>query len=70
MENTVKLSIEGMHCGACIGRVTSALKGIEGVEVGTVDVGSATIKFNPAKVSSGQITTAVDRIGFSAHIAD
>jgi copper chaperone CopZ len=70
MENTLKLSIEGMHCGACISRVTSALKGIEGVELGAVDVGSATIKFNPAKISSGQIRAAVDRIGFSAHIAD
>ncbi len=69
MENTLKLAIDGMHCGACVGRVTSALKGIEGVEVGTVEVGSASVKFNPTKVSAGEITAAVDRLGFSARVA-
>jgi copper chaperone len=69
MEKTLKLSIEGMHCGACVGRVTSALKGVEGVEVDTVDVGSASVKFDSAKVSAREITAAVDRIGFSAHVA-
>lgn len=70
MENTLKLSIEGMHCGACVGRVTSVLKGIEGVEVGVVEVGSASAKFDSAKVSAEAIATAIDRIGFSARIAD
>ncbi|HEV2709587.1 MAG TPA: heavy-metal-associated domain-containing protein [Edaphobacter sp.] len=75
MENTLKLSIEGMHCGACVNRVTSALKSIEAVEVGAVEVGavevgSASVKFDSAKVSVKAITTAVDRIGFPAHIAD
>ena len=69
MENTLKLSIDGMHCGACVGRVTNALKGVEGVEVGVVEVGSASVKFDPAKVSAGEITAAVDRIGFSARVA-
>lgn len=70
MENTLKLSIEGMHCGACVSRVTSALKGMEGVEIGTVAVGSASVKFDPTKVSVAEITAAVDRIGFSARVAD
>ncbi|WP_348269311.1 heavy-metal-associated domain-containing protein [Edaphobacter paludis] len=70
MENTLKLSIDGMHCGACVSRVTTALKGVEGVEVGTVDVGSASLVFDPAKTSIEKITAAVDRIGFSARVAD
>jgi copper chaperone CopZ len=70
MENTLTLSVEGMHCGACVNRVTSALKGLEGVEVGAVEVGSASVRFDPAKISAKAITAAVDRIGFSARIAD
>lgn len=70
MENTLRLSIDGMHCGACVGRVTTALKGVEGVGVRTVDVGSASIGFDPAKTSIEKIIAAVDRIGFSARVAD
>lgn len=64
----MKLSIEGMHCGACVARVTAALQGVEGVEVETVELGSARVMFDPAKASAEKITAAVGRIGFSAHI--
>jgi len=39
MENTLNLTIEGMHCGACVRRVTT---GIEGVTVKSVEIGSVT----------------------------
>jgi copper chaperone len=69
MEKTLRLSIEGMHCGACVSRITSALKGLDGVEVGVVEVGSASMKFDPTIISTEKIAAAVDHIGFSARVA-
>jgi copper chaperone len=68
MADTLTLSIEGMHCGGCIRRVTSALESVKGVEVRSVEVGSAEVTFDPNGASAEEITSAVDRIGFSAHI--
>jgi copper chaperone len=68
MENNIRLSIEGMHCGACVRRVTNALSEVEGVSVDSVEVGSAKVGFDPAAVSPEQIAAAVDRIGFKAQI--
>jgi copper chaperone CopZ len=66
MGTKLNLSIDGMHCGACVRRVTNALTGVEGVQVESVKVGSAKVSFDPKQASSEQITAAVDRIGFTA----
>jgi copper chaperone len=66
MRDTLTLSIEGMHCGGCVGRVTAALQGIKGVELDSVEVGSAHVTFDPDQVSTEDIVAAVSRIGFSA----
>ena len=68
MENKIKLAIEGMHCGACVRRVTNALNSIEGVRVNSVEVGSANVAFNPDIVEPEQIAAAVDGIGFTARV--
>jgi copper chaperone len=68
MEKTLNLAIEGMHCGACVRRVTTALQGVEGVTVNAVEVGSAKVSFNGEETSVQDITAAVDRIGFSARV--
>jgi copper chaperone CopZ len=68
MENTIRLSIEGMHCDACVRRVSNALAGVEGVRVDSVQVGSVTVATDPARVSPEQVAAAVDRIGFTAHV--
>ena len=70
MENTLDLAIVGMHCAACVRRVTSALQSVEGVTVKSVEVGSAKLVFDPAATSAQDITAAVDRIGFSAHVQE
>jgi copper chaperone len=69
MKNTLTLSIEGMHCGACVRRVTDALQNVAGVEVGSVEVGSAKLDFNPEETTADQIAAAVNRIGFMANVA-
>jgi copper chaperone len=68
MSNELTLSIGGMHCGGCVRRVTAALQGVKGVEVGSVEVGSAQMSFDPNRASAEEIAAAVNRIGFSACI--
>ena len=68
MRDSLTLSIEGMHCGGCVRRVTTALEGVKGVELGSVAVGSAQMTFDPDRVSVEEIAAAVDRIGFSARV--
>jgi copper chaperone len=68
MQDTLRLSIEGMHCGGCVRRVTAALQGVKGVELGPVEVGSAQMTFHPDQASAKEIAAAVNRIGFSTRI--
>jgi len=68
MRDSLTLSIEGMHCGGCVRRVTTALEGVKGVELGSVAVGSAQMTFDPNRVSVEEIAAAVDRIGFSVRV--
>jgi copper chaperone len=61
------LQIDGMHCGACVRRVSQALSATEGVEVKEVRVGAA-------RLASAQDPPPVDRAiaalaaaGFKSH---
>lgn len=60
------LAIQGMSCGHCVRTVDGALKGIEGVEVERVAVGSATVAYDPSKVSMGTLIDAVSDAGYEA----
>ena len=68
MSHTVELNlkIDGMHCDACVGRVTAALNQVSGVQVENVEVGSARIRYAPEAVSPEAILSAVNQIGFRA----
>jgi copper chaperone CopZ len=68
MWEKLTLSIDGMHCGGCIRRVTRALERVKGVEVGSVGVGSAQMVFDPTQSSPDEIAAAVNRIGFSTRV--
>ncbi len=67
---TETLKVSGMSCGACIGKVTSALKALSGV--GKVDVslssGEAAVQYDDRLVSPGQLKAAVDRAGYGADV--
>jgi copper chaperone len=64
---TLKLAIDGMHCGACVNRVTKALAGVESVQPASVEIGSAEVSFDPAVTSEEAILAAVRKIGFEPH---
>jgi copper chaperone len=69
MQDTLNLSIEGMHCGACVRRVTNALQTVPGVRINSVEVGSAKLAFNPEAATPEEIAAAVNGIGFTAKVA-
>jgi copper chaperone CopZ len=69
MANTLQFAIQGMHCGACVRRVTAALQGVNGVEVESVSIGSATVRTTD-NVAAGEALSAIQRIGFQATLED
>ncbi|MCS7043549.1 MAG: heavy-metal-associated domain-containing protein [Bryobacteraceae bacterium] len=64
MNSTVKLSIEGMHCGGCVTRLTNTLKKLDGVEVRHAEVGAAEVAYDEGRVSKEDIAAAVEKAGF------
>ncbi len=65
-QRNLTLAIEGMHCGACVRRVTTALEKMDGVEVVQVDIGSAVVRFTGSEPEEARILDAIERIGFKA----
>jgi copper chaperone len=63
----MKLSIEGMHCQACVRRVQKALEKVEGVQVESVDVGSAVVGAQPEK--EHEVLEAVRKAGYQVQAA-
>lgn len=63
---TQVLKVSGMTCGGCAKSVTKALRAIPGVREVQVSVprGEATIEFDEASASAGDLRTAVLRAGY------
>jgi len=63
-----QLKIEGMHCGACVRRVSQALVATDGVVVDEVTVGSARLhsQGEPAPVEAA--ITALAQAGYTARL--
>lgn len=64
----ITLRIEGMHCGACVRRVSQALASTPGVAVDEVRIGAARLHSNeePAPVDSA--IAAIAKAGYTAHL--
>ncbi len=58
----MKLAIEGMHCQACVRRVQKALEKVEGVQVESVEVGSAVVGAQAGQ--EHQVLEAVRKAGY------
>jgi copper chaperone len=61
----VNLRIEGMHCGACIRRVTQSLQTVPGVEVEEVRLGAARVKLDRG-ASIEAVVAGLGNAGFAA----
>ena len=62
----LKLQIDGMGCGACVRKVTSALSAVPGVRVEEVKVGSAAVRLDPARVTEQTLVGVLADAGYSA----
>ena len=62
----VTLRIDGMHCGACIRRVTQALQGAPGTEVEEVRIGAARVQLS-GESAPEPLIAALATAGFEAH---
>ena len=62
---SMKIEIEGMSCGHCVGAVRKALGQVDGVIVEEVAVGSATVTYDPGKTSVDAVSKAVEKAGYA-----
>ena len=64
----VSFPVEGMTCASCVNRITRFLGKVEGVEEAHVNLAaeSATVRFDPARVSVTDLAAAVDAAGYVA----
>lgn len=60
------LSITGMSCGHCVSSVSKALKGVDGVQVEDVRIGTAKLQFDESKTSAAQLAQLVTEEGYVA----
>jgi copper ion binding protein len=61
---TLELEISGMSCGHCVNAVKSALQELDGVDVRKVEIGSATVDYDPARTSRDAIVGAIEDAGY------
>jgi copper chaperone len=62
----VVLRIDGMHCGACVRRVTQALQSVSGIEAEEVRVGAARLKVQDLANAEAAIE-AINKAGYPAY---
>lgn len=62
--NEIVLNIEGMHCGACVRRVTQTLERVPGAQVGEVRIGAARLKADDPAAA----LAALAKAGYTAHV--
>ena len=58
------LKIGGMNCGKCVGKVESALKGVEGVTSVKVDLRAAEARVQREGGAATELTEAVVEAGY------
>ena len=62
----VTLPIAGMTCASCVAHVEGGLRGVEGVEIVTVNLANerATVQFDPEKTNVDKMVAAVRDVGY------
>lgn len=62
------LLIDGMHCGACIRRVTQALSSVPEVRVEEVRLGAARLDSSGSSMRIDQAIRALSTAGYTARL--
>jgi copper chaperone len=66
---SLTLHIEGMSCGHCLNGVSRALAGLPGVEVDSLRIGRADVRYDERTVDPSRIAEAIDEAGYHATAA-
>jgi copper chaperone len=66
----LNLLIEGMSCDHCVRAVKNRLAATPGVLVEDVQVGSARLRYDPAKISVDDIEEAVSDEGYTSFVKE
>ena len=62
------LHIEGMSCGHCLNAVNRALSALPGVDLDSVQIGRASLRYDEAIVDPQTIENAVREAGYRATV--
>jgi len=62
------LRIEGMHCGACVRRVSQALESAQGIHVEEVRIGAARLSSGEDPPPVQAALAALDKAGYQAQL--
>lgn len=65
---TVKLDVDGMHCGGCVSRVESALDAVDGVERVDVSLDRHEATVEGDGVGVPDLVAAVEDAGYGASV--
>jgi copper chaperone len=63
------LFIEGMSCSHCLHAVNKALASVPGVEIGSVRIGRADLRYDERTIEPGRIVEAVSGAGYRATVS-
>jgi len=66
----VEFTIEGMTCEHCVRAVRGRLEHTPGVKVENVQVGTATIEYDPSKTNIDDLEEAIADEGYTAFVAE
>jgi copper chaperone len=62
----LSLQVNGMSCGHCLKAVNGALSALPWLELGSVRIGGAELRYDPAVVTPEQVVAAVREAGYEA----
>ena len=62
------LHIEGMSCGHCLNAVNKALRSLDGVEIHSVQIGRAEVRYDESRLNPDRIAAAVTAEGYRASV--
>ena len=65
MQHEKTFQITGMSCGHCVRAVEGALAALEGVEIEQVEIGRATVRFDPVQHDAARIAEAIEAEGYT-----
>jgi copper chaperone len=59
------LTIDGMNCDHCVRAVRDALASVDSTEVESVEIGEATVTFDPDRTNRVELAAAIADAGFT-----